>query len=267
MPEVHDTPSSPVAIVTGANGAIGAASARRLVEDGWRVGLIGRDESALEHLAAQLGAPAHVLVADPTDATALDAAVSGVIDRLGSPSGLVHAVGSTLLKPAHAIADADFDAVIAANLTSAFYALRAFVRAVPRGSSGSAVLFSSAATQIGLVNHEAIAAAKGGVDGLVTAAAATYAARGIRVNAVAPGLVRSRLTSRLVENEATLRASEAMHPLGRVGEAADIAGVVSFLLSPAAGWITGQHIAVDGGLSSIKLPPAPSRPTAPRPAA
>jgi NAD(P)-dependent dehydrogenase (short-subunit alcohol dehydrogenase family) len=267
MSQDHDAMSSAVAIVTGANGAIGAASARRLVEEGWRVGLIGRDESALEQLASSLGTSAHVFAADPTDPTRLDAAVAGVIDRMGPPRGLVHAVGSTLLKPAHAIADSDFDAIIAANLTSAFYALRAFVRAVPRGSSGSAVLFSSAATQIGLVNHEAIAAAKGGVDGLVTAAAATYAARGIRVNAVAPGLVRSRLTSRLVENEATLRASEAMHPLGRVGEAADIAGIVTFLLSPSADWITGQHIAVDGGLSSIKLPPAPSRPTAPRPAA
>jgi NAD(P)-dependent dehydrogenase (short-subunit alcohol dehydrogenase family) len=259
--------SSPVAIVTGANGAIGAASARRLVEDGWRVALVGRDVSALEQVASSLGASAHVVGADPTDPTRLDAAVADLTDRLGPPSGLVHAVGSTLLKPAHAIADADFDAIIAVNLTSAFYALRAFVRAVPRGSSGSAILFSSAATHIGLVNHEAIAAAKGGVDGLVTAAAATYASRGIRVNAVAPGLVRSRLTSRLVENEATLRASEAMHPLGRVGEAADIAGVVAFLLSPAADWITGQHIAVDGGLSSIKLPPVTSRPTVPRPAA
>ena len=67
--------------------------------------------------------------------------------------------------------------------------------------------------------------------------------------------MRSRLTSRLVDNGATLRVSEAMHPLGRVGEASDVAGLVAFLLAPAAEWITGQHIAVDGGLSGIKLPP------------
>ncbi len=89
----------------------------------------------------------------------------------------------------------------------------------------------------------------------MTSAAASYAGRGIRVNAVAPGLVRSNLTRRLVENEATLRASEAMHPLGRVGEPADVAALAVFLASPAAGWITGQVIAVDGGLSGVKLPP------------
>jgi NAD(P)-dependent dehydrogenase (short-subunit alcohol dehydrogenase family) len=251
--------SPSVVIVTGATGAIGAETARRLVAAGWQVALIGRDGTSLDALADELGSSARPFVAEATESASLDSAVGRVTEELGAPGGLVHAVGSTLLKPAHAISDADFDTVIATNLTSAFYALRAFVRAVPRGAPGSAVLFSTAATQIGLVNHEAIAAAKGGVDGLVTAAAATYASRGIRVNAVRPGLVRSSLTRRLVENEATLRASEAMHPLGRVGDAADVAGLVAFLLSADAAWITGQHIAADGGLSGIKPPPTPPR--------
>lgn len=160
-----------------------------------------------------------------------------------------------LLKPVHALSDAEIDDVLTVNLLSAFYTLRAFVRAVPRGRPASAVFFSSAATKIGLLNHEAIAAAKGGIDGLVTAAAATYAARGIRVSALAPGLVRSNLSRRLVENEALLRASETMHPLGRIGEPEDVAGLAAFLISRDASWITGQVIAVDGGLSGIKPPP------------
>ena len=99
------------------------------------------------------------------------------------------------------------------------------------------------------MNHEAISAAKAGVEGLVTAASATYAGRGIRVNAIAPGLVRSNLTRRLVEHEGTLRASVAMHPLGRIGEADEIAALAAFLCSPGGAKITGQVMAVDGGLS------------------
>lgn len=257
---MHEPPTRvpsapPIALVTGASGSIGGAAAEALLAKGWAVALVSRDEARVRELASALGAGAHPYVADTTDPGAIGAAVDAVTRDLGAPTGLVHAVGSTLLKPLHAISDEEFEDVLGVNLRSAFYTLRAFVRAVPRGLPASAVLFSTAATRIGLLNHEAIAAAKGGVDGLVTAAAATYASRGIRVNALAPGLVRSRLTRRLVENEATLRASEAMHPLGRIGDAPDVAALAAFLVSAESSWITGQVIAVDGGLSAIKLPP------------
>jgi NAD(P)-dependent dehydrogenase (short-subunit alcohol dehydrogenase family) len=248
-------PVPPVAIVMGATGAIGSATARRLAAGRWRVALVGRDAARVAGLADEIGPAAAGFVADATVSAEVDAALALAVERLGPPDALVHAVGSTLLKPVHALSDAEIEDVLAVNLLSAFYALRAFVRAVPRGRPASVVLFSSAATRIGLLNHEAIAAAKGGIDGLVTSAAATYAARGIRVNALAPGLVRSNLTKRLVENDGTLRASEAMHPLGRVGEPEDVAALAAFLVSAEAGWITGQVIAVDGGLSGVKLPP------------
>jgi NAD(P)-dependent dehydrogenase (short-subunit alcohol dehydrogenase family) len=137
------------------------------------------------------------------------------------------------------------------NLTSAFAAVRAGAQAMMK-AGGSIVLVSTAAARIGLANHEAIAAAKGGVQGLALAAAASYASRRIRVNVVAPGLVRTRLTERVIANEAALKAFTAMHPLGRIGEPSDVAALIVWLLDPAHGWVTGQVIGVDGGLGTLR---------------
>ena len=119
-------------------------------------------------------------------------------------------------------------------------------------TGGSVCLVSSAAARIGLANHEAIAAAKAGVIGLVLSAAASYAPRNIRVNCVAPGLVRTPLTARITENEAALKGSIAMHALGRVGEPDDVASAIEWLMDPAQSWITGQVLGVDGGLATVR---------------
>ncbi len=119
-------------------------------------------------------------------------------------------------------------------------------------SGGSLVLISSAAARVGLVNHEAIAAAKAGVEGLVRAAAASYARYGVRVNAVAPGLLRTPLTEMITSNEAAERASIAMHAIGRLGLPRDIASVVAWLLNPRNDWVTGQVLGIDGGLSTVR---------------
>ena len=113
---------------------------------------------------------------------------------------------------------------------------------------GGNVLF--AAAQAGVPNHAAIAAAKAGVEGLVRATAATYASRGLRINAVAPGLVETPLTARITGNEAARAASEKMHGLGRIGDPDDIAHAVRYLLEST--WTTGQVLVVDGGLSGVK---------------
>lgn len=118
---------------------------------------------------------------------------------------------------------------------------------------GSIVLVASAAAQIGLQNHEAIAAAKGAVIGLTLSAAATYARSQIRVNCVSPGLTETPLTSRITANEASRKASEAMHPLGRLGKPEDIVAAMMWLLSDDAGWVTGQVLGVDGGLGRLKV--------------
>lgn len=180
----------------------------------------------------------------------VEACLNAAAESFGQVAGVANCIGSLLLKPAHLTSDDEWDQTITTNLTSSFSVVRAAGK-IMRQSGGSVVLVSSAAAQIGLANHEAISAAKAGVIGLTLAAAATYANRGIRVNAVAPGLVRSQMTRPLWESDQAEETSSRMHALGRLGTPADIASAIAFLLDPDHSWITGQTIAVDGGLSSV----------------
>jgi NAD(P)-dependent dehydrogenase (short-subunit alcohol dehydrogenase family) len=119
-------------------------------------------------------------------------------------------------------------------------------------SSGSVVLLSSAAAMQGLANHEAIAAAKGGVISLAKSAAATYAGQNLRFNVVAPGLTKTKLTQKITSNEASLKFSQGMHALGRIGEPSEVARAVEFFLDEKSSWITAQVLGVDGGLSNVQ---------------
>jgi NAD(P)-dependent dehydrogenase (short-subunit alcohol dehydrogenase family) len=241
-------------LIIGAAGGIGGATARRLVAGGARVVLAGRTSASLDALAAELGPNAVSFVADATDPAAMEAAVAHTVATFGRIDGMAHCVGSILLKPAHLTKPEEFDEVVRVNLGTAFHALRAAVKVMQAAGSGSIVLVGTAAARIGLPNHEAIAAAKGGVIALALSAAATYASRGVRVNAVAPGLVKTQLAARITGNAAAAAASTALHPIGRLGESDDVAAVIALLLDPASGWITGQVFGVDGGLGTLKVP-------------
>ena len=239
----------PVFVILGAGGGIGSATARLLAGNGSQLLLAGRSTESLETVAVATGGIVRQL--DARQPNEVADAVTEAVDRFGRIDGIANCVGSLLLKPAHLTTDDEFDETIATNLRSAFAAVKAGSKAM-RASGGSIVLVSSAAAQIGLANHEAIAAAKGGIIGLAKAAAASYSRQGIRVNAVAPGLVRTKLTERLTATPQAETASLALHALGRLGEPEDVASAIAWLLDPAQSWVTGQVIGVDGGLGSVR---------------
>jgi NAD(P)-dependent dehydrogenase (short-subunit alcohol dehydrogenase family) len=231
--------------IIGAAGGIGRALVARLASARWRLVLAGRHGEPLEQLAGDVGATVEVL-----DATDFDA-VAEAVARQPKIDGAVNLAGSILLRSAHGTSAEEFDQTIDLNLRTAFALVRAAGKSM-RAEGGSVVLMSSCVAEVGLANHEAIAAAKAAVEGLVRAAAATYAPQGLRFNAVAPGLVDTPLSGRITSNELSLKAAKAMHPLRRIGSADEVARCIEFLLDPGAAWITGQVLGVDGGLAAAR---------------
>lgn len=246
----QDTADRPVQLLIGGSGGLGSALARRLAARGDRLVLAGRNEDSLTALAGELGADTEVELVDATDLDAVAELVGRVKQRHGRLDGLAQLVGAILLAPAHRTSAERWRAVLDTNLTAAFAAVRA--AGLHLRQPASVVLVSTAAAGLGLANHEAVAASKAGVEGLARSAAATYARRGLRVNVVAPGLVDTPLAAAVTGREATRKASESLHALGRIGRPDDVAGVLALLLDPAQDWITGQVWGVDGGLARVR---------------
>ena len=223
--------------------------------------VIGATSGIAQALVARLSAAGHRLMVVAKsggiplpiqgDYSSIVAASGHAVEQLGGLDAVVCCTGSLLLKPAHLTKEEELDQVLDANLYPAFATVAGAAKVMQSGG-GSIVLISSAAARHGLANHEAIAAAKGAIIGLTLSAAASYAARGIRVNCVAPGLVETPLTERITGSEASRKASLAMHALGSLGTADDIAAMLEFLLVGPSRWMTGQVIGVDGGLGSVR---------------
>lgn len=245
-------------LIGGIYGGIGRALARRLSGSGWTVTGFGRDPAKLESVAEELDG-IQVFSADATHPEEVGRAFADANEAMGGISAYIHCIGSVFLKPAHLTSLEEWRETLGKNLDSAFFALRAGVPWFQKQGGGAFVFCSSVAAGTGLVNHEAVAAAKGGLEGLVRSAAATYAPRHIRVNAVALGLVETGATQAILGNPQARMISEQMHPLGRVGQPSDAASLLAWLASDEAAWVTGQIYAMDGGMGTIVPRPKISR--------
>lgn len=237
-------------LVTGASGGLGRAVADVLRAAGWRIARVSRDRSRLAPADGVLD-----IEADVSTPQGAARAVAACAEELGAPAALAHCAGSTLLAPLHRTTPEQYRAALAANLDSAFFTLAAFAEAVQREQRpAAAVLVSSVVARIGVANHEAIAVAKAGVEALVRSAAATYAARGLRVNAVAPGLMDTPAASAFLRTPALREAASRQYPLGGIGDPAEVAGAIAWLLGPSAARVTGQVLAIDGGFTAVRPP-------------
>lgn len=241
-----------IALITGASGGLARAVADRLETDGWQLALVTRD---LGKLGRDPGARTACLIEN--DVSTADGAVQAIAtckaDLGRGPTALINCAGSILMAPLHRTREAQYRDCLRANLDTSFFALGAFVDECLREKQpGVAVLVSSVTAQIGVSNHEAIAAAKAAVESLTRSAAATYSRERIRVNAVAPGLMRSPSTEWLFSTQKNTRQLDAQYPLGRHGKVEDAADAIAWLVSDQANWITGQVLPVDGGFTAVR---------------
>ena len=232
-------------LILGATGSIGSSLAKKIVADGWKVHLVGRDETSLSSLATELNSS--FTVCDVLEENYSDKIFNDLGD---SPvNGLAYCVGSIDLKPIKITKKSDFMQSFNLNLISAVEIIRRSSDSLKQ-NKGSVVLFSTVAVRRGFTNHSIIASAKGAVEGLTVSLAAELAPN-IRVNCIAPSISKSKIANFILKNEKMADSIAKMHPLKRVGEGSDSASVANFLLSDNSSWITGQILGVDGGRSSL----------------
>jgi len=248
-----------VAIVTGAANGIGWATAQRMAEDGFCVALLDLQAQAVSERAMELGAPHIGLVCDVSSETSVNAAVAGVVEKFGRIDALVNnagvgdQTGATVAQNVTA-----FDRVLAVHVRGTFLMSQAVARVMlPRvpGATrerGAIVNLGSIASNSGLPTRNAYSAAKAGIVGMTRAMASEWARDGIRVNAVAPGYVRTELINEL-ERKGAIDAKGIAErtPMGRMAEPEEIAQAVAFLASDKASYITGAVLAVDGGWNAF----------------
>ena len=232
-------------VILGATGSIGSSLAKKLVDSGEEVHLVGRDKVSLSELANNLNST--FTVCDVLEENFSEKIFNDLKDE--QINGLAFCVGSIDLKPLKLTKKSDFMQSFNLNVISATEVIKAFADNLKK-NKGSVVLFSTVAVKQGFPNHAIVSSAKGAIEGLTLALAAEFAPN-VRVNCIAPSLTKSKISNFLLKNEKVAEGIAKMHPMKRIGEGGDSASVAKFLLTDESSWITGQVLGVDGGRSSV----------------
>ena len=235
-----------VAFVTGSTRGIGLAIARTLYAAGAKVAVVGRDQARAAAAAAELGERAAGFACDVAQGAQVEAAIGAAEAALGPIDILVNNAGLTRDNLLLRLSEADWDAVLDANLKGAFHTTRAVIKGMMKRRAGRIVNITSIVGLTGNKGQANYAASKAGLIGFTKSVAKEYASRGVLVNCVAPGFIETDMTAALPDAaRATLLEDIA---LGRLGRPEDVAGAVLFLASDLAGYVTGQVLVVDGGM-------------------
>lgn len=241
--------SGKAALVTGASGGIGAEIAKALHGAGATVGLSGTREEPLQGLAGELGERAHVLPCNLSDADAVNALPKSATEAMGSVDILVNNAGITRDNLFMRMSDEEWAEVLNVNLTAAMRLSKAVIRGMMKARWGRIVNVTSVVGAMGNPGQANYAAAKAGLTGMSKAIAYEVASRGITVNCVAPGFIETAMTDKLNDEQKAGILDQV--PMGRMGEAGEVAAAVLYLASPEAGYVTGTTLHINGGMAML----------------